>query len=325
MSSTSRYAITLLVVSTVAHAQPAPPDQPPPTPAPDGLGIPGVVDPNATTTTTIPSAQDALAGSAQAIPAAPQGPKVPKRGDFDAGGDVRFPSGPDASGKYATYNWIAADLKGRYYLLDSVTVNANVPLAVIHPGTLMDGTSPDMIGGITARIDATLPKMPSMPGMKNDTQIGLTLTLAYMRQGAMLLSDKEFPLFTGSFEPGLNVGVISKIKLSSLLYFSLQPVWVHQAGSGMNPSESAVQIPTSLILGLGNLVKLSADLGVFTGNDYSFSGSKGGQIYAGGSLDVKIGPIIAHAGAGFASLLTGPDYPTIGDSLYIDVNVKYAK
>ncbi len=310
----ARFAMLLMIaVAGSAHAQPAPaPDQPPPAVPAE---IPGV-DPNGMTTTTMVKPGDQP-------PAA--GPKVPKRGDFDAGGDVRLPDGPDSTGKYATYNWVAADLKGRYYLLDSVTVNGNVPLAVIHPSTLMDGTSPDMIGGLSARIDATLPKLPSMPGMHDDTQIGLTLTLAYMRQGAMLLSDKDFPLFTGGFEPGLDVGIISKIKLSSLFYFSLQPVWVHQAGSGMNPSESAVQIPTSLILGLGNLVKLSADLGVFTGPDYSFSGSKEGRIYAGGSLDVKIGPIIAHAGAGFASLLTGPDYPTIGDSLYIDLNVKYAK
>lgn len=317
MTSTTRYAIALLAFCTVARAQPAPPE-------PDTAGIPGVT-PNNMTTTSVGS-DESLAGSAQAQLIAPDGPKLPKRGDFDAGGDVRLPSGPDSTGKYATYNWIAADLKGRYFLLDSVTVNGNIPLAVHHPSMLMDGTSPDMIGGISARIDATLPKLPSMPGVaKNDTQIGLTLTLAYMRQGAMLLSDKDFPLFAGGFAPGLDVGIISKIKLSSLFYFSLQPVWVHQAGAGMNPSESAVQIPTSLIVGLGSLVKVSADLGVFTGNDYSFSGSKEGRIYAGGSLDVKLGPIIAHAGAGFASLLTGPDYPTIGDSLYIDLNVKYAK
>jgi hypothetical protein len=38
-----------------------------------------------------------------------------------------------------------------------------------------------------------------------------------------------------------------------------------------------------------------------------------------------LGPIITHAGAGVASLLTGGAYPTIRDSVYIDLNVKYAK
>jgi hypothetical protein len=72
-------------------------------------------------------------------------------------------------------------------------------------------------------------------------------------------------------------------------------------------------------------VQTSADLGVFTGDNYSFSGSDGGRIAAGGSLTVKIGPILAHAGAGVASLLTGGLYPTISDSIYVDVNAKYVK
>ena len=63
--------------------------------------------------------------------------RQPKRGDFDAGGQVRLPSGPDDAGKFATYNWIAADLKGRYFLLDTVTVNGNIPLAVKKPDMLM--------------------------------------------------------------------------------------------------------------------------------------------------------------------------------------------
>ena len=41
------------------------------------------------------------------------------------------------------------------------------------------------------------------------------------------------------------------------------------------------------------------------------------------SADLGIGPILAHAGAGVASLLTGGMYPTFSDSVYIDVNAKY--
>jgi hypothetical protein len=46
---------------------------------------------------------------------------------------------------------------------------------------------------------------------------------------------------------------------------------------------------------------------------------------------VKIGPILGHLGTGFASLLTGDPmttqaaYPSIMDSVYFDLNVKYAK
>jgi len=41
---------------------------------------------------------------------------------------------------------------------------------------------------------------------------------------------------------------------------------------------------------------------------------------------VKLGPIIAHAGAGLASLLTEELglYQSIGDSVYIDVNAQLA-
>jgi hypothetical protein len=90
-------------------------------------------------------------------------------------------------------------------------------------------------------------------------------------------------------------------------------------------SHTAVQIPMALIIRLGSLVQASTDVGIYTGDGYHFSGDAGGRIAAGGSLTVKLGPILAHAGAGVASLLTGGEYPTIGDSVYIDVNVKYVK
>jgi hypothetical protein len=41
---------------------------------------------------------------------------------------TRLPSGPDEVGQDATFNWVAVDLRGRYFLLDSVTVNGNVLL-----------------------------------------------------------------------------------------------------------------------------------------------------------------------------------------------------
>lgn len=355
MGSISRCLIAFgLLVSAPVLAQPAPqPPQPPtsepapapapppapyPTPLPTDAQpppyptVPGPIAapppyPGTTTTTPIaaPGNPDGMTTTQIAPP--DQGPKKPKKGDFDAGGDVKFPSGPNAEGSYGTYHWITANLKGRYFLLDSITVNANIPIAIHHPDELADGTHPDYFGGFQARIDAVLPKLPQFPGMKgNDAQIGLTMTLAYMRERAMLLSDKDFPLYTGSLEPGINVGLLAKLKLSSLLDFSFVPVWMHQGG-GEQAAVSAVQIPLSLIIKLGSLLQLSADLGIYTGANYSFSSDNDGRIAAGGSLQVKIGPIIFHAGAGVASLITGANspYPTIGDSLYIDVNAKYAK
>lgn len=263
------------------------------------------------------------AGTAEEEAPEEAGEKKPGRGDFDAGGQVRLPNGPDEMGEFATFNWIALDLQGRYFLLDSVTVNGHIPLAVKKPDTIMGGAvDPSLIGGIDVRLEAMLPRLP-FQAQAGKTKVGVVLSGAYMREGAMLLSPRDFPLFAGDFQPGFTAGAIANVELSSLFSFSTEPLLVYQSGTA--ESLTAVQIPTSTIVRLGSLVKLSADLGVFTGDDYSFGGDDGGRISAGGSLTVKLGPILAHAGAGVASLLTGALYPTIGDSLYIDLNVKYAK
>jgi hypothetical protein len=144
-------------------------------------------------------------------------PPKPKQGDFDAGGQLRLPNGPDETGKFATYNWVAVDLKGRYQLLDAISVNGTIPLAVKKPGPLMDGSDPKLIGGITARFEAKLPQMPKLPFTSYETELGLALTVGYMHRGAMLLGDKDYPLFVGDFEPGVSGGLLMKVKLSSVL------------------------------------------------------------------------------------------------------------
>ncbi len=42
-------------------------------------------------------------------------------------------------------------------------------------------------------------------------------------------------------------------------------------------------------------------------------------------LDQVFGPILLHTGAGVASLLSGGLYPSIGESVYVEANVKYVK
>ena len=241
-------------------------------------------------------------------------PKEPKRGDFNAGGQVRLPSGPDEENQFATFNWVAFDLKGQYMLLDQVSANFSAPLAIIRPDAI-GGVEPSMFGGATVSFDAK--------AKVGESEAGMALALGYMREGAMLLSEKDYPLFAGDFKPGLAAGVPLKVKLGSVVDFKLAPAWVYQ--SGTMESVTAVQVPLSLIVGVGSLAKVSADVGLFTGDDYSYKGEEGARISAGGALDLKLGPVIAHAGAGVASLLTGGLYPSIRDSVYIDLNVKYAK
>lgn len=303
--------ISIAVAAGPALAQSTDPSaQPPPAPMPVSTLAPSP---------SLPPPSDSGPAPAEQ----PKQPKQPKRGDFDAGGQVRLPSGPDEMDQFAAFNWIAFDLKGRYYLLDSVTVNATAPLAVRKPDLLMSGADPRLIGGVNARLEAMLPGMTRLPGVREGTEIGLMLSVAYLREGALLLSEKDYPLFTGDFQPGFTAGTIVKLKLSSLIDFSLTPLWLYQKGE--LESVEAVQVPMSAIVRLGNVAKLSADLGVYLGDDYSIRGKNGGRIATGGSLTVKLGPILAHAGAGVASLLTGGPYPTISDSVYVDLNVKYVK
>lgn len=318
MSTVTRSLFIVATLTAAAAAQDAAPTMP--TPAmPTVPAMPA--DPTAAPVPTDPTATSA---SATPTPLADdKKPKEPKRGDFDAGGQVRLPNGPDAEGKYATFNWIALDLVGRYFLLDSVSLNGAIPLAVKKPD-LMD-TEEKLIGGMSIRLDAKLPKLPKMPFIKNETEVGLSLTGAFMREGAMLLSDKDYPLYTGDLKPGVAGALIMKVKLSSVVDFSLLPAFVFQSGTTENLT--ALQVPMSLILKAGSLLKLSADLGVFTGDDISLRAKNGGRVYLGAAVDLKVGPVIAHVGGGFASLITDPMglYPTIGDSVYIDLNVKYAK
>ncbi len=320
----NRAMVALVAIGASAYAQPAPPAAPTMPTAPTMPATPGLPNAPAMPPTTEPYPTYGVA-SAATPPPPPAGPKEPQKGDFDAGGQIKFPNGPDETGKYATYNWIAFDAKGRYNLLDFLTVNANIPLAVHHPDMLMSGEQPKMIGGVNARFELMAPKLPSIPIFHYDMTLGLVASVAYMHAGAMLLSDKDFPLFVGDYKPGVTAGAIVKLKLSELLDFSMLPLWVKQANDG--GALDAVQLPVALIIKLGSLVKLSAELGVYTGAGYSFGASDGGRIQTGGALDVKLGPILVHAGAGAASLITGPmsAYPSIRDSVYVDLNVKYAK
>jgi hypothetical protein len=161
--------------------------------------------------------------------------------------------------------------------------------------------------------------------MKYKGQVGIALGAAYMREGALLLSERDVPLYAGDFQPGFTVGTITRVALANAVDFRLDPQWVYQSGEA--ESLTALQIPLSLVVKLGDVLKLGTELGIYTGDDYSFGAADGGRISTGVSLDVKIGKIVTHAGVGFASLLTDEMglYPSIKESMYVDLNIKYAK
>ncbi len=250
--------------------------------------------------------------------------KTPKAGDFNAGGQLRFPNGPDEMGEFKSFNWVAFDAKGTYYLLPTVLATATLPFAVKKPDTVGPlGPEPKLIGGMHLKLEASIPKMPKMPGLKYETSVGLALGLAYMREGALLLSEKDYPLFLGDFQPGTSIGMLTRIRLSSVVDFNFNPVVLLQKGEVENLS--AIQIPLAVVLKAGSLLKLGLETSINTGDDFAFGGDSGGRISLGTSLDIKISKIIVHLGTGLASLLTGGLYPEISDSIYFEFNVKYAK
>lgn len=316
MALTNRVVVALCAMAASAWAQDPPP------PAPNAPATP------TTYPTYSPPAPYPTYGNGEAVPTPTtvMDEKLPKPGDFDAGGNLKFPNGPDTEGKYATYNWIAVDLKGKYQLFDVLEVNANIPLAVHHPDTLpMSQREPKLFGGINARLELKTPKPPVIPLFNYEATLGLVVSAAYMHEKAMLLSDKDFPLFVGNYEPGLTAGLIMKLKLSSLLDFSFLPLWIHQANPG--DAIDALQVPLALIIKLGSVVKLQAELGIYTGDGLSLRARDDGRVQAGGSLDVKVWKLLLHAGAGAASLVTGGTgmYPSVRDSVYVELNVKYEK
>lgn len=298
--------VTTLLITRAAFGQnptPSPETSPPPAPAP---------------TMPEPSPTPPPEGTE----------KKHESGDFDAGGQLRFPKGPDEMGAYKAFNWVAFDAKGTYYLLPTVTLNGFFPFAVKKPDTVGPaGPEPALLGGALFRLDASIPKLPKLPFLQQETSMGLQLGFAYMREGALLLSDKDFPLFLGELQPGFLGGILTRVKLSNVVDFNFNPVFLFQRGEAENLT--AIQIPLSLVLRLGEVVKLGAETGINTGDDFSFGPKNGGRISLGVSLDVKISKIAVHLGTGFASLLTSDEgqalYPSIGDSIYFDFNVKYVK
>ena len=228
------------------------------------------------------------------------------KGKFNAGLQGRFPSGPDENRKFGSFNWIAVDLKGRYNPSDFVATYLNVPFAVTRP----DLPDTNLLGGFTGRGELGFGKT-----------LGVGLTLGAMRQGAFLLSEKDYPYYRGKLSLGTALGPYLRLDLYGV-YLSVVPQVVLQYGSGV-----AAQIPISARVKLLDLLAVSADAGVFTGEKMRFGAAGGGRIYAGASVDLKLSPILLHLGAGVASLLTDPAgfYPSIKESIYFDLNVKYAK
>ena len=237
----------------------------------------------------------------------PPPPREP--GSFDAGGEVRFPSGPDPDnmGKFAQFKWVAVDLKGTFFVTEQISIGGILPLAPIkqEPG--------EIFGGFLVRPEIALGSM-----------IGVGASVGFMTEGGFLLSPKDYPIYQGDLKFGASLGPWIKFKYAGV-EFRTQPAFVYQA---TDPTLTAIQLPIAAAVGLGKAVKVALETGVYTGDDFKLGADDGGRIALGAAIDLKLTPVLVHIGAGFASLLTSDEggfYPGITDSIYLDLNVKYSK
>lgn len=236
-------------------------------------------------------------------------------GKFNAGLKVRFPSGPDDMGEFGTFNFVAVDLHGKYNVTSMIGVGGTLLTAPVKP----EGYS--IFGGFMAR-----------PELRLGQTIGAFVDVGFLKAGAVLLSDKDYPAYVedADYEAAARVGPWIKLK-ANVVYLSFQPQVVYQAKGGGEMGDESIlgaQVPINAMLRAGEALKVSADLGIYTGDDFKMGAKDGGRIAIGAAVDIKVGHIAIHLGTGLASLLTSDEgglYPSIGKSLYFDVNAKYVK
>jgi hypothetical protein len=255
------------------------------------------------------AADDPAAAQAAAVDPTSKPDDPDAKGKFDAGAQLRLPSGPDETGKFGSFHWIAVDAKGRYNPSDFFSAYLTIPLAVKHPDFPEPLPAPTLLGGFTARGDLGLGKT-----------LGIGLTAGLMREGAFLLSEKDYPYFHGDFKPGGGIGPYLRFDMFGL-FVSVLPQVIWQSGTG-----TALQVPLSAKVNLIDVLEVAADAGLYTGPKLALGAKDGGRIYAGASAMLRLGPIKLRLGSGVASLLTDPAgyYPSIKESIYFDFNVRYA-
>ena len=233
-------------------------------------------------------------------------------GKFNAGFKVRMPSGPDETGESAVFNWIGVDLIGRYNVTDMIGISGTMYTAPVKPDF---DPEPKIFGGFMLR-----------PELRLGATVGAFVDVGFMTYGAVLLSERDIPFYVGDYELATRVGPWLKLK-ANVVYLSVQPSIVFQNGS---PEKiTGFQLPINAMLRAGEMLKVSADVGVYSGDDFKIGADDGGRIAIGAAVDIKVGAIALHLGAGLNSLLTSDEpgalYGSVGESLYFDVAARYVK
>lgn len=227
-------------------------------------------------------------------------------GHFAAGVRLHLASGPDGT-EYKSLNFAELDLQARYNVSDLFTTYLNIPLSVKHP----DGF--ETIGGGTVRGE-----------LKLGSTFAVGATVGMLRDGAFLLSEKDFPAWVGDLKFGTALGPSLRLKAGAA-YLRIDPSFVYQTSDA--DANTGFQLPVTATLRVARMLRVSGDIGLYSGDDFKVSPSDGGRLGVGAAVDVQISSIALHLGAGFASLMTDDAglYPSVGKSLFFDVALKYVK
>lgn len=264
-----------------------------------------------------PAADPAATGGAEAAPEAQAEAQAPEeekqQGRVDAGGKLRFPSGPDDSMEFGLFNWIALDLRAQYGISDALAAGVHVPLAVKKP----EGEF-ETLGGFTGYGSLKLLKL-----------VGVSLKVGMMRQGAFLLTPYDAPIYFGDLKAGAALGPSLALKTGVVDVAAALDVIVQMdsAGAMLDETLTAVALPISAMVQVRDLLKVGAETGVYTGHEFKLGAEDGGRIPLTANVSLKLGKVILNLGAGFATLITsdtGGLYPGIGDSLFVGLNAKWA-
>lgn len=248
-----------------------------------------------------------------------------QKGKVDAGGKLRFPSGPDEMGEFGLFNWIALDLRARYGVTDSISGGLFVPLAIVRPDVPEGADEPEIFGGVLGEGSLALMKV-----------IGVRAQIGVLQRSGWLLSQYDYPIYTGDMKFGLKLGPMLDARVAafgSKLELSAAADVVLAFGAdvddmGEDKMLTALQVPVAALVQLSDLLKVGLTAGIYTGPEFKLGAEDGGRIPLSAAASLKTGPIYLDLGLGFASLVTsdqmGAVYPELMDSLSIGLNVRWA-
>lgn len=227
-------------------------------------------------------------------------------GHYAAGLKVMVGSGLDD-----TFNFIGIEPHGHYNVTDAIRVGARLPLSVSQP----DGFT--NLGGLMARAE-----------IKLGATIGVFAEAGFLKYGAVLESEQDSMAYLDGDE--VDYGFATRLGIAihgkaGPTYLHVEPAFVYQSGDP--EAITGAQLPVTALFRAGSTAQAGIMAGLYTGDDFELGAEHEGRLAVGLVAHLHVSKIQLGLGAGFSSLLTEDEgrYTSVGKSLYVMVNLEYAK